>query len=642
MSSAAVVSSLTQHLSMKYQFFSVVLLVTLYFVISPASAQTVTGRDPSVAEVCRLLEEQRYDDSITLAESLKQEYSDDSSILDAHGTVALLIGDIPVARYDFKSAEHLSDDPFAQYGLALCDMLNDDSGAALKVLAAIDISSIPCANASSEITFAKAVCLAKMGNTTNALTLAAEVSNESSAELVALIKPAITSSRIVFLQSFIAQGMDDGVPRVVEEPGLRLVFANDIAPIEPSIIDQNTQASLASHFTSSNASPFAKTMSGLVTIAPPRPVEPGTSIMNVSVDGQVIGATNAAPYQIPWDSHGSANGEHTITFSESNSDGVQVGIEVEDVFVLNSKQEDNSTEKVLPAATEARLWTLLQICPAYKVVEFDLAMAYFSLHDQEGYETHILRAAALDPDYRDVRVRIHPLFLGQVPSTFPVPDGTTLPSSLGLSAGSASKAGFWAGSPYVREMALTFDDGPIPGPSRQLVEALKAANAHGTFFVVGMQAAQSPDSLRLMAANGNAVEDHTYTHPNLTQLLPEHVLQEILRTAVIIQATTGLWPHFLRPPGGNTNPFVLETARACGMSGAFWTIDALPAEESGSPDGVVKWVLSRARPGAIVLMHNGMAATIAAIPQMVSGLRRERYRLVTIRQLAADALAGRR
>jgi peptidoglycan/xylan/chitin deacetylase (PgdA/CDA1 family) len=77
------------------------------------------------------------------------------------------------------------------------------------------------------------------------------------------------------------------------------------------------------------------------------------------------------------------------------------------------------------------------------------------------------------------------------------------------------------------------------------------------------------------------------------------------------------------------------------MSGAFWTIDALPAEETGSPDAVAQWVIRRARPGAIVLMHNGMQATIGAIPKLVQGLRERGYKLVTITQLAADALADR-
>jgi peptidoglycan/xylan/chitin deacetylase (PgdA/CDA1 family) len=156
-----------------------------------------------------------------------------------------------------------------------------------------------------------------------------------------------------------------------------------------------------------------------------------------------------------------------------------------------------------------------------------------------------------------------------------------------------------------------------------------------------MRAVQSPDSLRQMAADGQAVEDHSYTHPNLAQILPQHVLPEILRTAVVIEATTGIWPHFIRPPGGNTNSLVLATAKACGMSGAFWTIDALPAEETGSPDAVAQWVIRRARPGAIVLMHNGMQATIGAIPKLVQGLRERGYKLVTITQLAADALADR-
>jgi peptidoglycan/xylan/chitin deacetylase (PgdA/CDA1 family) len=437
--------------------------------------------------------------------------------------------------------------------------------------------------------------------------------------------------------------MINGVPQVVEEPGLRLLLPlSDSGPsIEPSITDKDTQQSLGRRFDTASWSDATGTVSGQVRIEPPKTVPAGIGMVTLSVDDTVVGSTNTPPFQVSWDTTAFSNGVHDLTFTLADAEGTGTTIQDENLNVLNSGSNGDESA-LLPPGLIARLWNAMKIGPDYKVAEYELALSLEKSHDESGYETHILRAAALDPDYRDVRDRIHPLFIGQVPSAFPVPPGMSLPRSLGLSAGSASAAGFWAGSPNVREIALTFDDGPLPIPTAQLLNALQTANAHGTFFVVGMRAQESPNSLRQMAANGNAVEDHTFTHPNLTQILPQHILQEILRTAVVIQATTGLWPHFLRPPGGNTNTLVLETAKACGMSGAFWTIDALPAEESGSSSEVVNWVVSRARPGAIVLMHNGMSATVGAIPQLVQELRERGYKMVTIRQLAADSLAGRK
>jgi peptidoglycan/xylan/chitin deacetylase (PgdA/CDA1 family) len=141
-----------------------------------------------------------------------------------------------------------------------------------------------------------------------------------------------------------------------------------------------------------------------------------------------------------------------------------------------------------------------------------------------------------------------------------------------------------------------------------------------------------------MAADGDDVEDHSYSHPNLDEALPNHIREEVLRGAVVVRALSGKWPYFFRPPGGDADPRVLAAARECGLAGAFWTVDALSAEETGSPAAVTKWVVSHARPGAIILMHDGTASSTAAVPSMVRELRARGYRLVTLRQLAHDAL----
>jgi peptidoglycan/xylan/chitin deacetylase (PgdA/CDA1 family) len=116
-----------------------------------------------------------------------------------------------------------------------------------------------------------------------------------------------------------------------------------------------------------------------------------------------------------------------------------------------------------------------------------------------------------------------------------------------------------------------------------------------------------------------------------------HIYEEILRNAVVVQALTGVWPHFLRPPGGQSNPRVLEAAAACGMAGAFWSVDVLKAEDSGSSDNVVNYVLKHVHSGSIILMHNGAFATTQAIPKLTSELRARGYKLVTLLTLAKDA-----
>ena len=626
--------------------FAGVLLASAVFLtalVNSAMAQSSFTRDYALSESCRLTEEQRYADAVLMAERLRLSLPDDPVSHVTAGAVALQVGGVSFASSEFDTALKISPGyPLAVYGKALTDLQYGEAAAAFSLLDSIDKIPLSAA-AANDIAVARAICLTDEGKAVDAVSALSAETDPSATEIVALLNFRRTHSDPSILKTLLDNSMVNGIPGVIEPPGLRLLLPeSDVGPaIESSVTDADMSDDLVKRFDSTYIADGLRTVNGEVSLSLPRKAASGTYMVTLSVDNQQIGITDRPPYQFTWDSRSTDNGVHSCVFSMTNSYGNQVAIQEFDVYVLNATRNASENVGSLSDDQSDRIWNLMRLRPDYKVAEYELALAYSGAHDNDDYETYILRTAALDPDYRDTRSRIRPLFAGQVPDKFPVPDGTTLPSSLGLSTGKASAAGFWAGSAHVREIALTFDDGPLPQPTADLLNALKLANAHGTFFVVGMRAVESPNSLRQMAADGNAVEDHSYTHPNLAQILPEHVLPEILRTAVVIQAATGLWPHFLRPPGGNTNSLVLATAKVCGMSGAFWTIDALPAEEGGSPDAVAKWVINRARPGAIVLMHNGMAATVGAIPQLVQGLRQRGYKLVTIRQLAADALADR-
>jgi len=623
-----------------HNFF--VFALCFFWTTSFAHAQSPFTRNALIAESCRLTEEQRYADGALMAERLKLVCPHDPAALVTVGSVALQVGAVGNAASAFNTALTVDpSNPLALYGKSLVDLLRGQTQTALVTINSIDTTVLSTA-AQTDITLVKSLCLSQTDNPDEALSLLAGVTDPVADELTALIKFRTDPSNSQPLTTDLESAMTDGVPVVVEPPGLRLLApASHVGPsIEPSIVDSETQTDMAKRFDSSALAPGLSVVTGDISAAPPRAIPLGVYSVSLAVDGDIIGDSNEPPYVFSWDTRSVPNGQHSLTFNLLGLNGNEMAVQDDDVWVLNTDPSPTDNNGPLTPELEERLWNLLRICPDYKVPEYELALSALNAHDQADYETHILRAAALDPDYRDVRSRIAPLFAGQVPVRFPVPDGTTLPSSLGLSAGSASSAGFWAGNPHIREIALTFDDGPIPGPTKDLLDALRGVNARATFFVVGMRAAQSPSSLRQMAADGDDVEDHSFTHPNLTQILPQHIMLEILRTAVVIEATTGHWPHFLRPPGGNTDPDVLDTARTCGMSGAFWTIDALPAEESGSSIAVASWVISRARPGAIVLMHNGMAATVGAVPALVQGLRNRGYKLVTIRQLAVDALGN--
>ena len=277
-----------------------------------------------------------------------------------------------------------------------------------------------------------------------------------------------------------------------------------------------------------------------------------------------------------------------------------------------------------------RLWNLLRPRPAYKVAEWTLAQAMLAAGDTVGADAHLANAAALDPAYKDGRRFARALF------------GATAITMAGKVA-SPKPVVLWTGSSAARQVALTFDDGPNAAKTPALLDALEKANAPATFFVVGSRAELFPDLVRRMAKLGDEVENHSYTHPNMNLLIPAEAESEILRNTVMIRSLTGRSPRFFRPPGGNADAEVKSLAHSYGLTLAYWTEDAMHAEDLGSPSGLVRYVMAHVHPGSIVLLHNAPDVTTAAVPGLVAALRGQGYTLVTLSHLTPpvpDAKAG--
>jgi len=199
--------------------------------------------------------------------------------------------------------------------------------------------------------------------------------------------------------------------------------------------------------------------------------------------------------------------------------------------------------------------------------------------------------------------------------------------------GSAGRA-VWRGTAARKVVALTFDDGPQPGITEALVDLLAREKAPSTFFVLGRHAAAYPDLVKRMADCGMQVENHTYTHPNLTLLPPPRVERELLRTMAAVRAATGKATRYFRPPGGNIDEAVSRTAARLGMAPCMYTVGGDRLEKT-SADDLVRYVLAKARPGSIILLHNGRLTTIQALPRIIEGLRRRGYGFVTVNGLVS-------
>ena len=190
----------------------------------------------------------------------------------------------------------------------------------------------------------------------------------------------------------------------------------------------------------------------------------------------------------------------------------------------------------------------------------------------------------------------------------------------------------------VRAVALTFDDGPGPD-TMAMVRTLHRMGAHGTFYVIGRQIDEQPQVLRAIVRGGNAIGNHTWSHPDLRTLSDEAIREQVTATRQAIERAGGVDALTVRPPYGGVDRRVLATLAPLGLAAVLWDLD--PGDWRGLPAGeIARRVLAQAHPGSIVLMHDGggnRAQTVAALPAIIRGLRARGYRLMTVPQLLAAA-----
>jgi peptidoglycan/xylan/chitin deacetylase (PgdA/CDA1 family) len=188
-----------------------------------------------------------------------------------------------------------------------------------------------------------------------------------------------------------------------------------------------------------------------------------------------------------------------------------------------------------------------------------------------------------------------------------------------------------------RDVALTFDDGPGPFTPR-ILAVLERMHAKATFFEIGRQVRARPGITARLARAGMVIGDHTQDHPPLAVLSPAEQTAEIDQAASAIKAAGAPAPLLFRPPYGSFDATTLDLLRAKDILMVLWTVDTSDYAQPGVKQ-IVYTALSGARPGAIVLFHDGggnRSQTLAALPRIIERLHQRGYRLVTVPELLQD------
>jgi peptidoglycan/xylan/chitin deacetylase (PgdA/CDA1 family) len=184
-------------------------------------------------------------------------------------------------------------------------------------------------------------------------------------------------------------------------------------------------------------------------------------------------------------------------------------------------------------------------------------------------------------------------------------------------------------------VALTFDDGPSPVFTPQVLRILQQYKVHATFFCIGEWVQLYPGLVEQTFRAGNAIGDHTWSHPDLTKLSPYAIRWQLSSASIAIKHAIGSPPILFRPPYGATNAAVESLASQMGLLQIMWTIDPRDWSLPGVA-AIVNIVLSHAMNGSIILMHDGggdRSQTVRALPQIISALQQRGFTFVTVPQL---------
>ncbi len=187
-------------------------------------------------------------------------------------------------------------------------------------------------------------------------------------------------------------------------------------------------------------------------------------------------------------------------------------------------------------------------------------------------------------------------------------------------------------------VALTFDDGPLPGVTEALLGILKQANVKATFFVVGRSSVLRPDLVLQIARDGHELGNHSYSHLRLDGLTDRQVALELSATSELIARITGQKMKCFRPPGGRLSPVCEREMKMQDLCLVRWTLNAGDSEMDlvDLSRHHLLSLIDKIRPNAIVLLHNGSEQTLTDLAAFIQALKEKGFVFVTVSELSHD------
>ncbi len=190
-----------------------------------------------------------------------------------------------------------------------------------------------------------------------------------------------------------------------------------------------------------------------------------------------------------------------------------------------------------------------------------------------------------------------------------------------------------SGNNSTQKIALTFDDGPDPNYTPQVLDILKKHNAKATFFLIGKNIKQYPNLAERIEKEGHTIGNHSFSHSNFIDFKSKKGwIEELEQTDLEIQKATGRKPKFFRPPFGVTTPHLATALKNTKHLVIGWNVRSFDTS-SRNPSKTVKKICKKIRSGSIVLLHDRHENIVPLLEQLLPEIERKNLSFATVNEL---------
>lgn len=205
--------------------------------------------------------------------------------------------------------------------------------------------------------------------------------------------------------------------------------------------------------------------------------------------------------------------------------------------------------------------------------------------------------------------------------------------SVSIFAGAERKLPIYCVETDKKQIAISFDAAWGNDDTETLINILKEYEVPATFFVVGAWVDKYPESVKQLADAGHQIQNHSNTHAHMPQLSKKQMIDELESCNKKIEAICGVKPILFRPPYGDYDNVMVETVESVAMYPIQWSVDSLDWKENATAESICNRVVSKVKPGSIVLFHNDAEHTPEALPAILKTLKDDGYEFLFISDL---------